>query len=138
MYDIEAWQYTPPAEQAAPFRSMRWFVAAARGYGFVAVLAPAGALWRDRGAYRDADVYLAQVQNILDPARYRAKVCMIVERFGGPVYAELSANNRPGHDATGLMRQWRAGQACTSRFAVWGWDPAHVMVLQDFLTRASV
>lgn len=137
MYDLERWGFSPEIEQAAPFRSMRRFVTAARGYGLVAVLAPSG-LYRDRAANLDADVFLAQVQNILDPVKYRAKVCDIAERFRGPVYAELTANGKPGHDARGLLRQWRAGKACTSRFALWGKDsPATLAVAQDFLSRVT-
>ena len=137
MYDLERWGFSPESEQAAPFRSMRHFVTTARGYGFIAILAPGG-FYRDRAANLDADAFLAQVQNIIDPARYREKVCDIAERFRGPVYAELTANGRPGHDATGLLRQWRAGKACTSRFALWGKDSAASLdVAQEFLTLAA-
>jgi hypothetical protein len=133
MYDLERWGFSPLSEQAAPFRSMRHFVAAARGYGLVPILAPGG-FYRDRAANLDADVFLAQVQNIMDPARYRAKVCDIAERFDGPVIAELAANGKPGHNARGLFRQWRAGKACTSRFALWGKDaPGPLAVAQEFL-----
>ena len=137
MYDLERWGFSPESEQAEPFRSMRRFVTTARGYGFIAILAPGG-FYRDRAANLDADAFLAQVQNIMDPARYWEKVCDISERFRGPVYAELTANGRPGHDATGLMRQWRAGKACTSRFALWGKDSAaSLAVAQEFLTLAA-
>jgi hypothetical protein len=134
MYDIERWAHTPKSEQATPFRSMGRFVTAARSYGFVAVLAPAGKEWMDRGANRDADVYVAQVQKITDPATYRRRLCQIVRRFRGPVYGELSANGRPGHGTDGLLRQWRAGRSCTSKFALWGRD---VDVLRRFLRRAA-
>jgi hypothetical protein len=136
MYDLERWGFSPPSEQAAPFRSMRRFVTAARGYGLVAILAPGG-IYRDRAANLDADAFLAQVQNITDPARYQATVCDIAERFDGPVIAELAANGKPGHHARGLLRQWRAGKACTSRFALWGKDsPALLAVAQEFLRLA--
>lgn len=137
MYDIERWSHTPKSEQAKPFRSMQRFVDAARSYGFVAVLAP-GREWRDRGANQEADVFLAQVQKLLDPAKYRAKVCELARRFDGPLYAELTANGEPGHDVAGLMRQWRAGRLCTSRFALWGkTDPSNVGILRQFLDRAT-
>ena len=138
MYDLERWGFSPLNEQAAPFRSMRQFVAAARGYGLVPILAPGG-FYRDRAANLDADAFLAQVQNIMDPSRYRAKVCEIAERFDGPVIAELAANGKPGHNARGLFRQWRAGKACTSRFALWGKDaPAPLAVAQEFLRLVAV
>jgi hypothetical protein len=134
MYDLERWGFSPEIEQEAPFRSMRQFVTIARRYGLIAILAPGG-FYRDRAANLDADVFLAQVQNIMDPVQYRAKVCDIAERFDGPVYAELSANGEPGHGVRGLFRQWRAGKACTSRFALWGKDsPTTVAVAQDFLS----
>jgi hypothetical protein len=134
MYDIERWKHTPKAEQAEPFKSMGLFVSAARSYGLVAVLAPAGKDWRERGARRNADVFLAQVQKITDPATYRRRLCEIVRRFRGPVYGELSANGRPGHDTDGLVRQWRAGRSCTSRFALWGRDAG---VIRRFLRRVA-
>jgi hypothetical protein len=134
MYDIERWKHTPKAEQAEPFRSMGRFVSAARSYGFVAVLAPAGRDWRERGARREADVFLAQVQKITDPATYRKRLCEIVRRFRGPVYGELSANGRPGHGTPGLVRLWRAGRSCTSKFALWGRDAD---VIRRFLRRVA-
>jgi hypothetical protein len=138
MYDLERWGFSPLREQAAPFRSMRQFVSAARSFGLVPVLAPGG-FYRDRAANLDADAFLAQVQNIMDPARYRAKVCEIAEGFDGPVIAELAANGKPGHTARGLYRQWRAGKACTSRFALWGKDaPAPLAVAQEFLRLVAV
>jgi hypothetical protein len=66
MYDIERWSFTPVEEQNRPYRSMRRFVAAVRGYGMVAVLAP-GRAFRARGARQDVDVFLAQ-QAITAPA----------------------------------------------------------------------
>ena len=119
IYDIERWAYTPPEEQAQPYLSMRRFVTAARGYGFVAVLAPSRA-FQLRGARRDADVFLAQVQAIEDPALYRARVCKLKRLFGGPLFAELTANGQPGHTARALYRQWEAGRRCTRHFALWG------------------
>lgn len=121
MYDIERWEFTPLAEQAQPYRAMRSFVRRARAYGFRAILAP-GWEFRKRGARRDADAFVAQVQRVEDPAKYRAEVCRLAADFDGPLYAELAANGKPGHDATGLYRQWRAGRACTQRFAVWAGD----------------
>jgi hypothetical protein len=130
MYDLERWGFSPASEQAAPFRSMRQFVTIARGDGLVPILAP-GAIYRHRAANLDADAFLAQVQNIMDPVRYRATVCDITRRFDGPVYAELTAN---GHTARGMFRQWRAGKACTSRFALWAKDsPQPLAVAQEFL-----
>jgi hypothetical protein len=138
MYDIElgpSWTHTPPEEKARPYRSMRWFVNAARGYGFVAVLAP-GRAYMERGAKRDADAFVAQVQGIRDPVKYRRAVCAVVAEFDGPVYAELSANGKPSNDADGLMRKYRAGRACTRRFALW-WlgEEEQLTVAQDFLAR---
>ena len=122
MYDVERWSFTPAEERAAPYRSMRRFVTAARGYGMVAVLAP-GHAFRERAARRDADMFVAQVQAITDPERYRDAVCRLARRFDGPLYAELTANGRPGHRARDLYRQWRAGRRCTRLFALWSPPP---------------
>jgi hypothetical protein len=131
MYDIEPWAFTPPEEKHAPDASMRRFVAVARGMGFRAMLAPA-AKWRDRAARLDSDAFLAQVQNIVDPDGYGAKVCELNRCFAGRYfYAELTARHL---SARRMMLQYEAGRACAEGFALWGSLPEHISVLNTFLT----
>jgi len=135
MYDLEHWRYSTEAEIAEPYLAMRRFVDEARALGLFAILAP-GRSFRDRAANRDADAFHAQVQAIMDPDKYRETVCEIAAAFDGPVVAQISANNREGHTVEGLLRQYRAGLACTDRFALWGGrTPETLAVAVEFTRR---
>jgi hypothetical protein len=134
MYDIEGWAFTPTEEKDAPQASMRRFVTLAREMGFRAMLAPA-AKWRDRAARLPADAFLAQVQNIVDPEQYGAKVCELNHRFTGRYfYAELTARHL---SAQRMLLQYEAGRACAGGFALWGSRPEHISVLNKFLTQVE-
>jgi hypothetical protein len=135
MYDLEAWMFSPADELARPYRSMRRFVMAARADHLVAALAPGGAL-RDRAARLDCDLFMAQIQNVIDPASYRVAVRRIADRLhpGTQMIAQLSANDRGGHTTAGLYAQWRAARRYSDGFSLWyGNGENLVQTASDFL-----
>jgi hypothetical protein len=139
MYDIEGgtWQFTPDQEQANPYFYMGRFVDLAHEHGLKAILAP-GIAYRDRAARIPTDIFIAQVQGILNPTLYGKTVCAIAQLQAGKVYAELTANGEEGHTARGLYRQYKAGLKCADGFALWGaTDAANLAVASRFLSLVS-
>lgn len=135
MYDLEAWIFSPADELARPYRSMRLFVLTARANHLRAALAPGGAL-RDRAARLDCDLFMAQIQNVIDPASYRIAVRRIADRLhpDTEMIAQLPANDRGGHTTAGPYAQWRAARRYSDGFSLWYGDGENlVQTASDFL-----